>query len=174
VIEQPMTTASRRGWRLLDLAIDAFALAATLILAALVVLVGVEVVMRYFFGQPTRWVNEFCEYALLWLAFLAGPWVLREEAHVKVEMLTDALSPEWRHRFHVATSVVGAAVCALFCWVSAAYVLEVFGTGEFLFKSVQLPKWAVMAVMPPGLLLLAIQFVRRALRPPPAPASVGL
>jgi TRAP-type mannitol/chloroaromatic compound transport system permease small subunit len=58
--------------------------------------------------------------------------------------------------------------------VSAAYVLEVFGTGEFLFKSVQLPKWAVMAVMPLGLALLALQFLRRALRPPPAAASAGL
>lgn len=169
-----MTSAPRRAWRLLDLAIDACALAATLILAALVVCVSVEIVMRYLVGQPTRWVNEFSEYALLWLAFLAGPWVLREEAHVKIEMLTDVLSPAWRHRFHVTTSVVGAAVCALFCWVSAAYVWEVFGTGEFLFKSVQLPKWAVMAVMPPGLALLAVQFLRRARRPPPAPASVGL
>ena len=154
--------------------IDAFALAATLILAALFACVSAEVMMRYFVGQPTRWVNEFSEYALLWLAFLASPWVLREEAHVKVEMLTDALSPAWRHKFHVTTSLVGAAVCALFCWVSTAYVLEVFGTGEFLFKSVQLPKWSVMAVMPPGLALLAIQFVRRALHPVPLPSSVGL
>ena len=169
-----MTTASRRAGRLVDLVIDVFAVAAVLILAALVVCVGLEVVMRYFVGRPTRWVNEFSEYALLWLAFLAGPWVLREEAHVKVEMLTDALPPEWRHRFHVATSLVGAAVCALFCWVSTAYVVEVFGTGEFLFRAVQLPKWAVMAIMPPGLLLLAVEFVRRALRPPPLPASVGL
>ncbi len=169
-----MTTSLRRAGDFLDIVIDAFALAATLILAALFVCVSAEVVMRYFIGLPTRWVNEFSEYALLWLAFLAGPWVLREEAHVKVEMLTDALSPRWRHRLHVTTSLVGAAVCTLFCWVSTVYILEVLGTGEFLFKSVQLPKWLVMAVMPPGLALLAIQFVRRALRPPPAPASIGL
>lgn len=169
-----MPATPRAGWRVLDVAIDACALAATLLLAGLVVCVSVEVVMRYLVGQPTRWANEFSEYALLWIAFLAGPWVLREEAHVKVEMLTDALSPQWRHTFHATTSLVGAAVCLLFFWVSTAYVLEVFETKEFLFKSVQLPKWAVMAVMPPGLALLAIQFVRRALRPPPAPASVGL
>ena len=169
-----MMTSLRRAERVLDMVIDAFALVATLILAALVVCVSAEVVMRYFVGRPTRWVNEFSEYALLWLAFLAAPWILRKEAHVKVEMLTDVLSPEWRYKFHVTTSLVGAAVCALFCWVSTAYVVEVFGTGEFLFKSVQLPKWAVMAVMPPGLALLAIQFVRRAMRPPPAPSSVGM
>jgi hypothetical protein len=43
-----------------------------------------------------------------------------------------------------------------------------------LFKSVQLPKWTVMAVMPPGLALLAIQFARRALHAVPPPSSVGM
>jgi TRAP-type C4-dicarboxylate transport system permease small subunit len=161
-----MTAASSRAGRLLDFVIVAFVLAATVILAALFLCISAEVVMRYFVGRPTRWVNEFSEYALLWIAFLAAPWILREEAHVKVEMLTEALSPVWRHKFHVTTSLVGAAVCALFCWVATAYVLEVFGTGEFLFKSVQLPK--------PGLALLAIQFVRRAMLPPPQPSSVGM
>ena len=160
--------------RIVDLLIDAFALIAVFILAALLIGVSAEVVMRYFIGLPTRWVNEFSEYALLWLTFLSGPWVLREEAHVKVEMLTEALPAEWRHTFHVVTSWVGAAVCALFCWVSTSYILEVFETGEFLFKSVQLPKWAVMVIIPLGLALLAIQFMRRAFRPPPGPMTIGM
>ena len=167
---EPASRSARsalRHARLLDLLIDAFALAAALILAALVVCVSAEVVMRYFIGLPTRWVNEFSEYALLWLAFLAGPWVLREEAHVKVEMLTDALSPSggtrctWRPRWSAPRSARCSAGSAL--TTSWRYS----GPGEFLFKSVQLQKWAVMAVMPPGLALLAIQFVRRAFRPPP-------
>lgn len=169
-----MTGSWRRASRLIDRVIDLFALGATLILAALLVCISAEVVMRYFIGRPTRWVNEFSEYALLWLAFLAGPWVLREDAHVKVEMLTDVLPPDWRRKLHVTMSLVGAAVCALFCWVSTGYVLEVLSTGEFLFKSVQLPKWTVMAVMPPGLALLALQFVRRSLGPPAAPAGIGM
>src|SRR5688572_32637383 len=131
-----MPGALRAAGRLLDVVIDAFALVAVLILVALVACIGLEVVMRYFFGQPTRWVNEFSEYALLWLAFLAAPWVLREDAHVKVEMLTEALSPRWRFRFHVATSVAGAAICALFFWVTTGYVMEIRASGELLFKSV--------------------------------------
>jgi TRAP-type C4-dicarboxylate transport system permease small subunit len=159
---------------LLDIAINAFALAAVLILLLLVAGIGFEVFMRYFFGQPTRWVNELSEYALLWLAFLAGPWVLREEAHVKVEMLTDALSAPWRHRLHVATSLAGFAVCALFFWVSTGYVVQIRNSGELLFKSMVIEKWAVMAIMPPSLALLSLQFARRAAEPPPAPAAPAL
>jgi C4-dicarboxylate transporter DctQ subunit len=169
-----MTQVPYLAGRLLDALITAFAAIAVLILVALAFCVSLEVVMRYFVGMPTRWVNEFSEYALLWLAFLAGAWILREEAHVKVEMLIDTLSSAWQRRLHLATSLLGAATCGLFCWVSAGYVLEVYNSGEILFKSVQLPKWSVMAVMPPGLALLAIQFVRRAFRGSAPPASVGI
>ncbi|MFO0989458.1 MAG: TRAP transporter small permease [Alphaproteobacteria bacterium] len=162
----------RRGIRAVNVVIDgaitACGFAAAVIVAALAGCVALEVVMRYFFGAPTRWVIEFSEYALLWLAFLAGAWILRASGHVQVEMLTEALSPRWRGRFHVVTSLVGAGVCLVLCWVSTAYVLRIREAGEILFKSVPVEKWAVMAVMPPGLALLAIQFVRRAFQPPPA------
>ncbi|MDP3768569.1 MAG: TRAP transporter small permease subunit, partial [Dehalococcoidia bacterium] len=46
-----------------------------------------EVFMRYLFNQPTRWVIEFSEYMLLYMALLAGAWVLKQEGHVRVEML---------------------------------------------------------------------------------------
>jgi TRAP-type C4-dicarboxylate transport system permease small subunit len=169
-----MPGALRSAGRLLDLAINAFALIAVLVLVFLVAGIGLEVLMRYFFGQPTRWVNEFSEYALLWLAFLAAPWVLRQDAHVKVEMLTDALSAQWQHRLHVVTSVIGAAICALFFWVSTGYVMEIRASGELLFKSVVVEKWAVMAIMPPSLALLALQFARRAWQAPRALAAAAV
>ena len=156
---------------IIDGLITACGLLAAAIVAALAGCVALEVVMRYFFGAPTRWVIEFSEYALLWLAFLAGAWILRAEGHVRVEMLTEALPPRWQRRMHVVTSWVGAGVCAVMFWVTTAYVLRIRETGEILFKSVPVEKWVIMAVMPPGLALLAIQFVRRAFRPPPAAGS---
>ena len=52
-------------------------------------------------------------------------------------------------RLHVTTSLVGAAVCALFFSVTTDYVWDVYNSGELLFKSVLIKKWAVMIVMPP-------------------------
>ena len=165
---QALSIAGRAAGALVDALITGFGLLALVIVAALAVCVGLEVVMRYFFGAPTRWVIEFSEYALLWLAFLAGAWILRAEGHVRVEMMTELLSPRWQQRLHFVTSWLGAGVCAVFCWVTADYVLRIYESGEMLFKAVPVEKWTIMAVMPPGLALLAIQFVRRAFRPPHA------
>lgn len=168
-----MPGALRFAGKIVDALITASGMLAVVIVAALAVCVGLEVVMRYFFGAPTRWVIEFSEYALLWLAFLAGAWILREEGHVRIEMLTELLSPRWQRRCHFVTSWLGAGVCAVFCWVTVAYLVRIQQSGEMLFKSVPVEKWAIMAVMPPGLALLALQFVRRAFRPPPAAGLAG-
>jgi TRAP-type C4-dicarboxylate transport system permease small subunit len=156
-----------------DALITACGVLAVIVVAALAACVGLEVTMRYFFGAPTRWVIEFSEYALLWLAFLAGAWILRDEGHVRVEMLTEMLSPRWQRRLHFVTSWLGAGVCGVYFWVTTDYVLRIQQSGEMLFKAVPIEKWTVMAVMPPGLALLAIQFVRRAFRPPPAAGLAG-
>lgn len=121
-----------------------------------------EVFMRYLFNAPTRWVIEFSEYMLLYMALLAGAWVLRDEGHVKVEMLVDALPRKTRTILHAVTSWVGASVCALFFWYSAFLVWENLQTGEVLFRAVHVPKWAILISLPIGLLLLTLQFVRRA------------
>ena len=168
-----MSGALGAAGRVVDVVITAFGLLAVIIVAALAFCVGLEVVMRYFFDAPTRWVIEFSEYALLWLAFLSSAWILRQEGHVRVELLTEMLSPRWQRRLHFVTSWLGAAVCAVFFWVSTTYVLGIRESGEILFKSVPIEKWTVMAVIPPGLALLAIQFVRRAFQPPPAAGLAG-
>ncbi len=159
---------ARGASRVLDFLIFAGAVLAVAILVALVASVAFEVVMRYFLNRPTRWVVEFSEYALLWLAFLGGAWVLREEAHVKVEMLVETLPARAQEITHIVTSLVGMVMCALFCWVSAVFILELYDSGEVLFRSIQVKKWAVMSVMAPGLLLLTLQFMRRAWRGLPA------
>ena len=163
----------RAAEKIADILITACGVLAVIIVAALAVCVGLEVVMRYFFGAPTRWVIEFSEYALLWIAFLAGAWILRQEGHVRVEMLTEMLSPRAQKILHAITSWLGAAVCAVFCYVSTVYLIRIIESGEMLFKSVPIERWTVVAVIPPGLALMAIQFVRRAFRPPPAAGLAG-
>ena len=106
-----MDSAYRLAGCVVDGLIMAFCIAAVIVVAGLAVCVGLEVGMRYFLGTPTRWVVEFSEYALLWIAFLSGAWILREEGHVRVEMLTELLSPRWQRWMHSATSLLGAAVC---------------------------------------------------------------
>ena len=146
-------------------AFDRLLLALTYLAGGILLFMGAsvlyEVFMRYLFNAPTRWVIEFSEYMLLYMALLAGAWVLKGEGHVQVEMLTDVLPRKARVVLHAVTSWVGAFVCALFFWYGASLTWETFWSGEVLFRAVHVPKWAVLVSIPIGLLFLVLQFIRR-------------
>jgi C4-dicarboxylate transporter, DctQ subunit len=152
----------------------ALAVVAALMVTLMVMAVAFEVVMRYAFNRPTRWVIEMCEYALVYVAFLGGAWVLKDEGHVKVEFLVELFPQPVQRVFHVVTSLVGAAVCAVVTWAGAGYIRQLIETGEQLFRSVQIPKWTVLIVIPIGMALLAIQFIRRAFSPLPQGPGGGM
>jgi C4-dicarboxylate transporter, DctQ subunit len=152
--------------RWFDLVLGGLSYVAGAILVVMGVSILIEIVMRYFFNQPTRWVVEFSEYMLLYMAFLAGAWVLRSDGHVKVDMLVEVLPLRIQAVLHRVTSGVGALVCGLFFGFSAVFTWETFESGEVLFRAVHVPKWMVLAVIPVGLLLLTLQFIRRAGSPP--------
>ena len=155
--------------RLLDRLLQASSYLAGAILVFMGASVVFEVVMRYFVNRPTRWVVEFSEYMLLSMAFLAGGWVLRSEGHVKIDVLVEVLPPRVQTILHRTTSWVGALVTGLFFGFSAAFTWETWQSGEVLFRAVHVPKWMVLLVIPVGLLLLTLQFVRRACAGGPRP-----
>lgn len=54
--------------------------------------VSYDVIMRYFFGSPTIWVNEVSGYLLVIITFLSASYTLRVGGHVRVDILENFLS----------------------------------------------------------------------------------
>ena len=123
-----------------------------------------EVIMRYFFNNPTIWAIDLTEYTLLWGTFLAAPWLLREGGHVRLEMLLDRLSPRTRHVCGVVSSLVGAAVCAVLLWQGLDATLDAFTREQYIARSWRVPRAAVWAIIPVGSFFLTIEFIRLAIR----------
>jgi TRAP-type transport system small permease protein len=86
-------------------------------MAVMVVLVFTNVVTRYGFGFSVTWAEEFSQYLMVWIAFLAGGLALREGRHVAVEMLQDLLAPASRRRLRI----VVASLMAIFFAVVGYY-----------------------------------------------------
>ena len=147
---------------LYDRLIAALAMAAAILLGGLSLWVTYEVVMRYFFSAPTNWAVDLSEYALFWAVFLASPWVLRHDEHIKIDILVVRLRPRPRRWLGIVTSLVGAAVCAVMTWqaVLAEWDLNVRNV-DFAREWV-VQQYVVYAIVPIGFLLLTIEFLRRA------------
>ena len=82
--------------RLLDLYYRVLKGAIALCLAAMVVLVFTNVVLRYLFNSGIATSEELSRWLLVWLTFLGAIVAMREHAHLGVDSLIRALPPRGR------------------------------------------------------------------------------
>jgi len=144
-----------------DSVLNFFIWVAAAIFAGAMLIICLDVIMRYFLNRPMIWGLEICEYILLGISFFSAAWLLREEEHVKVEILLYWLKPKNQALLNAITSVVGALVFLIITWFAAKTTWENFVRDVPIMRSLRIPKAPLLAVITVGSFLLFIQFVRR-------------
>ena len=92
------------------------------LVAAMAMLVFVNVVCRYVFNFSLIWVEELTRYMMVWLGFLGSGLVLRFGAHVAVDLFQDLLPPAAARAVRAAIVVVLAFLFAAMAWLGVRYV----------------------------------------------------
>lgn len=135
------------------------AVIASLLIVLAAFLVCFDVVWKFVSGNFLFWVSDIVEYSLLWITLLGAPWVLREKAHIKMDILINWFSPAKSALLVTATSGIGAVVCFILAWAGAMVTWQYFSTGYRLTTYLETPAWMVIIIVPIGLALLGVQFV---------------
>ncbi|TMM54392.1 TRAP transporter small permease [Sulfitobacter sabulilitoris] len=161
--------------RTFDLLLWGLAMISAGLLAAIAVAIAANVALRSL-GLPVLYGTlDAIEYALLIATFMGAPWVLALDAHVKVDLMTQSVGPRARRVLHVATNLVGAVSALVLAWFGAQAMLASIARGAMIRTSFTFPEWWTLTVVPLSMLLCAVIFLRKALRPgPAAPTLTGL
>lgn len=146
---------------ILDRLMDFLVLLAGVMVLFLIIGVSVDVFMRYFLRRPMIWVDDVSEATLVYIPFLAAAWLLRSDGHIQVDIVFERFSPNLQGMLNVATSILGAGVCLVLAWFTGQATWGSFQHGIKLIGGITYPKYILLAPIPLGCLLLAIQFVRR-------------
>jgi len=107
------------------------------------------------------WLYEAVEYALYFGVFIGAPWVLHQGAHVKVDVVTSALSPRAAVRVERSMDLVGALICTALFVYGIRIALWEYEDGTMPDKDLRIATWTMMAVFAFSFLLLTIEFLLR-------------
>jgi len=133
---------------------------AGLLIAAMMVVITVDVVVRNFGYQSSAHFFTFTEYALLVVPCLGAPWLVREKGHIYVEILLMHLAPPARRRLMTLIGLACIAVCLVIAWYGFAVTLTDFRQAERDVRSFDAPRWMVIGWIPLSFLMMAIEFAR--------------
>ena len=107
------------------------------------------------------WLYEAVEYALYVGVFIGAPWVLRQGAHVRVDVLVAALPAGMAARLEQILDVAAAMLCLVLCYYGLRAAIAEFVDGTLPDKSLRIDNFYMVGVFAVSFLLLAIEFLLR-------------
>ena len=128
-------------------------------LAAL--LVAFDVIARNLDLAALPWVVEVSEYSLPFATFLAAPWLLYRNEHVRLDLLLTSLPRSVARAIGRAADMVGLLICLVFLWFGVYVIVDSARHGSIVDKTLSFPEWWLYVPVPFCFTLLAIEFVRR-------------
>lgn len=140
-------------------------------LLILMIAIGASSAILRYLAQPLGFapaLNAFGD--AQWMLFsavvlLGMAWALRDDAHVRVDVLFGRLSPKGQAWINlVGTLFMLLPFCALLMWVLWPAVLDAVALREGAADPGGLPRWPIKTLVPLSIALLALQGVAQALR----------
>lgn len=113
------------------------------------------------------WLLEVSEYTLYVATFAAAPWVLSLGAHVRVDVLVEALPGALGRWVEVGADCAGAVVSLVLGYYGWLATADAFRLGSRVAKELVVSEWWLLLVIPLSAALLALEFgcrIGRALR----------
>ncbi len=87
--------------------IDAAMFLSNICMAGMLILVCLNVILRYVFGQPIYWGDEVMIYLMILLVFLGFGYMLIENRHVRMTAIMERLSVRTQNVMWVIISLLG-------------------------------------------------------------------
>ena len=127
-------------------------------LALMVLLITLDVVLRYFFNRPIKGSYELVEFMMVLVVFLGLAYTQTKKGHVSISLLTSKLSPSQMSVVGSTTNLLCLIIFSLITWrcIMQAENLRTSGTSsDVLF----IPNFPFMWVVALGSVLLCFIFL---------------
>jgi TRAP-type transport system small permease protein len=147
--------------RLYDLLMQSCGIAAALTIGMMALLVTVDVIARNSGLGSFPWVVEISEYSLPVATFLAAPWLLYRNEHVRLDLLVTSLPKKLAQQIDRLADLIGIAVCVVFFWYGVRVIADSAKLGSMVIKTLVFPEWWLFVPVPLSFGLLAVEFLRR-------------
>lgn len=122
-------------------------------LALMAVVVGWNVMARFFWANSLPWADEAARYTMIWLTFLGSGLALREGAHVAISNAQEAMPDQMQRWMRFIILMLLFAFFAFMVWVGIDYMNRMAVQKS---AALRLPMKWVYAAMPAGFALMII------------------
>ncbi len=126
-------------------------------MAALMVIVCVDLTLRYFFNAPLLWGTEVTEILLLYITFLGAAWVFKEDSHVVIDVFIGKTTGNRRKMLTLFSYLLIGVVSAVLIYYGFFTTYDHYQRGVFNPTIIETPMALIIAIIPIGCIPLLLE-----------------
>lgn len=127
-----------------------------LLLTAMIVLAVGQIALRELFETGLIWADELVKLLVLWIAMLGSIAASRDDRHLRIDVLSHALSDKMISLTRLVVEIFAAAVCGVVAWHAFRWLqIELEYQDTVL---VDFPAWLAHAILPLAFILMTYRF----------------
>jgi TRAP-type mannitol/chloroaromatic compound transport system permease small subunit len=116
-----------------------------------------DAITRNVIHFPLHWCVEFAQFTLAAYYFLGGAMTLKNDDHVRMDLIYSNMSPRGRHKMDLATIVCLAFYLVVMLWGSVSSLAYAIETGERRFSIWNPSMIPIKALMVACIVLMLLQ-----------------
>ncbi|WP_158232932.1 TRAP transporter small permease [Sporosarcina sp. P2] len=149
--------------KLFDSVINFMAILGRVVIIIISLLIIVDIVSLKFFSNQFSWILEVSEYLLVFLTFLGVAWLLREDGHIKLDLLLNRLSEKNRTRMEIVNSCIGAIISLIITVYGFLATWNLYMRDIKTETILEIPRSMLIVIIPVSFLFVFVQFIRNIL-----------
>jgi TRAP-type C4-dicarboxylate transport system permease small subunit len=143
------------GNKFIQLTVNAMVSVAGATLAAMMFLMAIDVIGRYFFNSPIPGSLELVEYMMAVIVPLSIAYCALLKAHVSVDLIVDRFPAKIRRGLRLIITGISCAFVALISWQNVAYIFETYNS-NLTSAVLKIPAYPLVAAGAFGMTIFAI------------------
>jgi len=140
-----------------DRCVSVLAGVAAIILFVLLLAVCFATFSRYLFNKPFASLIDLSSYALVWVAFLAAPWLMGNRGHVHIDLFMSRTSAKAQRYWMVVVDFAMVVIALVIAYVGMLLTVDYFLNDRVMQDWMQTPQWILLLPIPLGAFFLALR-----------------
>lgn len=129
-----------------------------LTMLAVVIMLTINVILRFFFSSGISWSEEFIRYGIIWITFIGSAICFRRGIHVGIDLLMESLAEKNKKILSLIINILSIILMLLLIKYGMDLVIFSVETGQ-LMAALQFKMYWVYIAIPMGALLSLIHLL---------------
>lgn len=129
-----------------------------ILLTVIVLVMFVQVFLRYIVGHALSFPEELCRYVFIWLSFLGISYSIRCRNSLQIDIL-ETLIPRIKPILNLVANIIFFGFCVVMIWQGVISVAQIYNYNQTS-AAMALPMWIVYAAFLVGCILSVIRLIQ--------------